>query len=362
MKVIFLFVFGLFINDLAAQSYSLSGLSQSAVSKTKIPTAVMPKMSRDTTYTIYNNCSVEMTLYFVDGSGTYNNLFNPNPTGVYLNKKLFQFYCDPEKSFKQNISNFLDIYEFSYLGRNYLCFFHFREDCVGKDCRYKCYNLFDITDPNRIVQTSFSSIYEGSETFGDFNFDGVLDFVRVAPKLPETVTDKKQEDFFHMITVYTFRNGKAIPLKSSTGDSHYIWAQGDNEAMKFKVFQHDWVSPLKDSTGRECEPVAFMPPYIAFDPRDSHLYTTNGERIEKKGWSLMAGAFKDLEGAQQFASEMASRDFHEILIMTDQYSDEITFFVLVGNYDSQEKALQAKTTLKTRFEMNTKLKDLRGRY
>ena len=52
----------------------------------------------------------------------------------------------------------------------------------GENCRYRCYNVFDITNKESIRQTSFSSLFQGTDSFGDFNNDGKLDFVRVAPK------------------------------------------------------------------------------------------------------------------------------------------------------------------------------------
>ena len=161
------------------ETYSLQKLSQESVQITKNPIPHAPKEVGDTTFTLYTNSSIDIKTYFVHGD-QYDNIFNPNPTGLYLNGQHFNYYCGLEKSIKQYFSNILEIYEFSYLSNNYLLIINFREDCMGAGCRYRCYNLFAL-DGRRIRQVSFSSVFEGTDTFGDFNSDGVLDFCTCSP-------------------------------------------------------------------------------------------------------------------------------------------------------------------------------------
>jgi len=348
--------------SLSAQSqYSFIKLVQSKIERTQNPAAVAPKMSGDTTYTIFKNCSVEMRLYFVDGEG-FNNLFNPNPTGVYLNGQHFNFFCDPDRSFKQYVSNFLDMYEFKFLDRTYLCFLNYREDCIGEGCRYRCYNVFDITNPDQIVQTSFSSIFEGDATFGDFNSDGILDFIRAAPKVPDDLKDKGDLERYYMITAYSFSRGKTVQLRNDKGEASYIWAEGDNEAQTFVVMQHDWVINLNDPEGNPMLSVPYFDTYISFDPLESNLYKPDGARVIKNKWSLFVKEFSDIDGAIKFCDELESRKFNDVLVMTDQYGNRILFKVMVGNFMTKEQAHKTWLVLKQVFDIESKLKDLKARY
>jgi hypothetical protein len=342
-------------------TYSFKRLSQEPVKVTKRPEASGIKESKDTTFTLYGNASVPMSLYFVNGD-QYNPLFNPNPTGIYLNKQHFTFFCDIEKSFRQNSSTFLEITEFSYLGRQYLSMMTMREDCGTKQCNYRCYNLFDLTNPKAIFQTSFSSIFQGLESYGDFNMDGRMDLVRAVPKAPENVQKGlKIEGNTYVITAHTVLPDRLQQLRNDQGSASYIFAKGDAEATEFTLIQHDWMIPLKDNSGALAKPVSYFQPYTPFDPKDQHLYDTKGIRIEKSRWSLAVRDFTDLEGAQQFTEELAGRNFNHVFIMADQYSRDISFIVLVGNYANKEQANEDIKKLKT-LGVVGKLRDLRSAY
>jgi len=348
-------------NNTFAQVYTFKTLATESAPRSLMPTAVKPKISNDTTFTIYGNCSVPMTFYFVDGTGEYNNLFNPHPTGVYLNSRHFKFYSEPEKKYIQHVSNFLDIYEISFMKRNYLIFMNFREDCIGSGCRYRCYNVFDITDPNTITHTAFSSIYESEDSFGDFNSDGILDFIRAAPKMPDD-GDPARKDSYYILTAYTFHKGKTVQLKTENDQEYYLWVDGDENLEKFTVFQQDWMFPVKDKAGNILESTSYRPPYISFDPSEKHLFNSEGMMVEKKKWALRIGRFSDLEGAQNFVREMENRKHGDIFIMADQYGGEIIFEVLFGNYDSREKTQLMKESLKKLYEIQADVKDLKARF
>jgi hypothetical protein len=119
--------------------------------------------------------------------------------------------------------------------------------------------------------------------------------------------------------------------------------------------------PLKDNTGAIAKPVSYFQPYAPFDPKDQYLYDTKGVRIEKSRWSLAVRDFTDLEGAQAFIEELAGRNFNHVFIMADQYSKDISFIVLVGNYAAKEQANEDTKKLKT-LGFSGKLRDLRSLY
>lgn len=344
-----------------AQRYTFRKLATKNATRTVSPTPVRPKMQHDTTFTIYGNCSIPIIFYFVDGSGEYNNLFNPHPTGLFLNNKHFRFYADPAKKYPQNVSNFLDVYEMDFMKKTYLVFMNFREDCIGEGCRYHCFNIFDITNPDNITQTAFSSIYKEIYSFGDFNSDGILDFMRAAPKMPDG-GDIKRKDEYYLLTAYTFDDSKTVLLKNDKGREYYLWAEGDKDLSEFTVFQQDWMFPVKSKEGKALTSTDFHPPYISFDPSERHMFNSEGVMIEKKKWSLKIGVFSDLEGAQKFVHEMENRRHGDIFIMADQYGGQIMFEVLFGNYRDKEKAYLMKESLKKLYHMTAKYKDLQAKF
>lgn len=323
-------------------TYTLSKLSQEPVKITRSPLPDLPKEIGDTTFTIYKNSSVPIKTYFVHGE-QYDNIFNPNPTGIYLGDQHFNYYCGLERSIKQYFSNILEIFEFSYLGNNYLMIINFREDCMGDGCRYRCYNLFDLSG-RRIRQISFSSIFEGTDTFGDFNSDGQLDFVRVAPKATK---DSKRGELIdtYLFTAYTLNRGKPSQLMNKEKSAYYIFGKGDETAQSFQVVQADWFFTLKDTTGNVAPNTSYFAPYISFDPLYRYLYNPEGIRIEKNRWSVHIKNLRDLEAAQDYCREMSSKDYNEMYIMIDQYSNEISYQVLFGNFVSKDRADKTEKNL-----------------
>ena len=153
--------------------YTLKNLTQKSITRTKTPiiASIQTKIG-DTTLTTYSGGSTPILKYFVAGQ-VYDTILNPNPTGLYLNGQHFNFYCTPEKTMKQSVSDIADMYEFTFLDRKYLCTFTFLEQ--NSKSNYNCYNLFDITNVTNITQVSFPSIHMGDDSFGDFNADNVID-------------------------------------------------------------------------------------------------------------------------------------------------------------------------------------------
>ncbi|AZQ62971.1 hypothetical protein EI427_12190 [Flammeovirga pectinis] len=317
------------------QTYSPAGLSQEPVN---VKSELFPTSSNevgDTTFTIYGDASVPFKIYFVNGA-QYDNIFNPNPTGIILNGREFNFFCSMEKSIRQNYSNVLEAKEFDYLGKSYLMLISFREDCLGDNCRYRCYNVFDITDKGSIRQTSFSSLFQGTDSFGDYNNDGKLDFLRVAPKPPkdhiagEVVTN-------YLITSYTMRRG--IPRQlTDQGNTYYLYVKGTEDVSNFNVLQAYWFFNIKNKDGESAEPTTYFAEYISFDPMYRYLYNPNGVRIEKNRWSVLVTDVGDLESAQEHCHIVNEYNIEEVFIMIDQYSGDITYQVFAGNFVSKESA------------------------
>lgn len=338
--------------------YTLGKLTQEQVNKGKQPVSAGVKETKDTTFTTYNNASVAVRLYFVNPKSTEAG----NPTGVYLNSQRFSFFCDIEKAFRQSTSNFLDIYEFAYLGKKYLVLVSLRDDCIGGTCSYKCYNLFDITNAKQIVQTSFASIHGGKDSFGDYNFDGIMDFVRVMPKdADNTGKIAKSDDLTYTITAYTIGMGMVNQLKNKTGQGYYILAKGDSEVNEFEVLQQDWMIPLKGGEGKVVETVVSKEPIIPFDPKETFLYNMNGEKVEKSKFSLQIDKYADVEGALKFCEELRSRKFSDVFLLPDQYNKKLYYYVLVGNYDDKTEGQSDEQKLK-KIGVKSSFRDFSQRY
>ncbi len=320
-------------------SYSFSSLSQESVEDIAELYPAAGHEVGDTTFTNYEGGTTDMKTYFVNGE-QYDNIFNPNPTGIILNSQYFEFYCSLEKSIRQNFSNILQAKEFSYLGSRYLMIINFREDCLGDGCRYRCYNVFDITTPDRVRQIAFSSVFEGLETFGEYNNDGNLDFLRAAPKAPANAKEAESiapgsENF--LITAYTIKRGRAAQLLNKTGHAYYLFVNSDEFVGRFKVLQADWFFNVRDTSGQVAEATSYFAPYVSFDPLYRHMYNPDGVRIEKNRYSVYISDFGDLEAAQSFSRRM-QKDFEDVYIMVDQYSGDIKFQVMVGNFSNRKNA------------------------
>jgi len=344
------------------QLYSFDKLSQETVQITASPLPMDSKEVGDTSFTLYTGATVEMALYFVHGD-QYDNIFNPHPTGLVLNGQYFQFFCSQELSFKQHVNMLLEAKEFNYLGKNYLVTINLWENCKDETCRYRCYNVFDITDKSAIKQYSFNSIFEGMASFGEFNNDGVIDFIRAAPKVPESVTTTDADLLrqYYLITAYSLVEGKVIQLANKSKSYHYIQAKGDEDVQQFQILAADWFFPLKDSAGKIIEPQAYFPPYISFDPQHTYLFDKEGFRIEKNRWSVLVKKMSDIDGAKDLCQELEKHEFRDVFILPDQYSGKIAYQVVLGNYQSKDMALDAQDLLKS-IGMNGELLDLKIGY
>jgi hypothetical protein len=360
---IFFAAFGVLPSAFA--QYTFKKLTQESVTKTKTPTiAPIPKDWGDTSVTTYSGGSIEILLYFVNGD-QYDNVFNPNPTGLYLNGQHFNFYCDPDKVFKQSVSMIADIYEFTYLKRNYLCAFTLKEQ--NTESKYKCYNLFDITDTKKITQVSFPSIHVGEDAFGDFNFDGEMDFVTVINRKPEGFKQKVTGNAY-MVRAYAIQGNVAKELRNSKGFPHYIYGAADENMDNFSVLQCDWMIPLKDSTGVEKKAADYYTAYEIFNPKDNAIYTPEGVRVEKNRYSVTVGKFDDDGGAKEICEEIKKKKIgnghgYDLFIMMDQYGPkDIKWVVLVGNYVTKTQAQQAANTLKQYGFIDVQIRDLKAAY
>lgn len=357
----FLLMFGVALSQPIKEGevYSLKKLSQEGVKITNNPMPYLPKEVEDTTFTIYKGGSVDLRTYFVNGE-QYDNIFNPNPTGVYIDNQHFNYFCGLEKSIKQYFSNILEMYEFNFLGGNYLLIINFREDCLGDGCRYRCYNLFDLSGP-RVRQVSFSSLFEGVDTFGDFNSDGVLDFVRVAPKASR---DHKPGELVtnYLLTAYSVRSGKSKQLVNKEKSAYYLYVKGDELAQQFQVLQADWFFEVQDTSGAPAKRKSYFAPYISFDPLYRYLYSPEGIRVEKNRWSVYVEDLGDLDAARDVCRKLANRDFKDTYIMIDQYSAVIKYQVLYGNFVSRDRAYKMAQILRENGQEPKGIIDFRNGY
>lgn len=327
----------------AQDTYTLEMLSQEGVNVIAEPMPSGFKEVGDTSYTIFEGASVSLVTYFVNGP-QYHTIFNPNPTGLYLNGQHFKYYCSTEMSIKQNFSNILQSYEFSFLGKRYLMLINFREDCLGKGCRYRCYNIFNISDPNNISQISFSSLFEGKESIGDFNNDGVIDFARFAPKASGDEFPDGLDRY--TVTAYTVTNDKVKQLNNKQNHPYYMVVKSDESAYRFEVLQADWFVALKDTSGSVAPKTDYFAEYVSFDPLYRHLYQPNGVRVDKNRYSIFVKDVTDLEAAQDYCEKMRTINFTNTFIMVDQYTEPIKYQVFVGNFSSQSTAVQFQRQLR----------------
>jgi hypothetical protein len=276
----------------------------------------------------------------------YDDVFNPNPTGLYLNKQHFNFYCDPDNTVKQSVSDISEIYEFTFLDRNYLCIFNLREQSI--ESKYKCYNLFDITDINKIKQVSFPSIHYGDDSFGDFNNDNIIDFLTVINRKPGDFKQKITGTAY-MVRTYTFNNGKSQALcNDSIKLPYYIYALCDENMDNFKVLQCDWMIPLQDSTGKVLESMPYTTHWTVFEPSDNNVENSEGQKNKK--YSVCIGWFDEIEGANTICRELKNKKIDvecgEIFIQMDEFKNDTKWLVLIGNYAIKKEAQETLKKLR----------------
>lgn len=311
----------------------------------------------DTTFTIYKGGSVEFKMFFVNGM-QYDNIFNPNPTGMMINGEEFHFYCGIEKAIRLNYSNILDAIEFTYLGSRYLYTISYREDCIGDGCNYRCYNIFDISNPKNIKQVSFSSLFEGIACIGEYNNDGKLDIIRLAPKPSK---DSKDVCDRYLITAYTLNSEGDLTQLSEKGNSYYLYVSTQEPYQDIEVQQGYWFFSLKDVKGNDISKTPYFAEYISFDPRYRHMYTPDGIRMEKNRWSIHLDDVGDLYAAQSICRELQEKGLRDVFIMVDQYSQNISYQVFLGNFLNKESAL-AYLKKATAFDVRGQVIDLLNAY
>jgi hypothetical protein len=370
-QLFFLFSYCFFItaSSLVAQdnSYTLEQLLQSKVSITAHPAGTGVTYVKDTVFTLYQGGSVELKTYTLEGE-QWDDILNPAPSGLVLNGQYFSFYCDVERSLKKPLRFHEIIYEFSYLNHKYLVFTNIREDCLTKGCRFRCYNVFDITNPKAIIPYSFESIFEGSESFGDYNYDGKIDVVRIGTKAPESYIENEKDDKKAniLITAYTLDNGKPLQIRhpregnSKGGAPRYIYAKPKDENISgFTPIQADWFVSFKDEKSEELKAKTYYPDYISFDPKNDFLYDTAGYRVDKKSWVIHLEDFDEKEGAKSFCDDLAEAGFGEAYIQIDQYNRMIVFQILYGNYENKEQLEKIKNRLIKEQAIYGEVKNLR---
>jgi hypothetical protein len=324
--------------------YTFAKLSQEGINVVATPMPSMPRESGDTSFTVWEGSTVPLVHYFVHGD-QYDNVFNPHPTGIYLNNQEFHVFCDDELAVRQQVNMFLDAREFTFLSKRYLALISLWENCDGATCRYRCYNVFDITDPNNIKQNSFNSIFEGMDSFGEFNNDGIIDYLRAAPNAPEGAEEEGTADYYYYITAYSLTDNGQRQLLNDQHSNYYLYGFGDDYVESFKVLEADWFNTITDTSGAVATHKPYFAPYISFDPYESYLYDRDGFRQEKRRYSIHVNTLGDVDGAIEEVNELRKELNQNVYILPDQYSGDVTFRVLVGNFMSKDVATDLKTRL-----------------
>jgi hypothetical protein len=322
--------------------YTLRSLTQEPVDARYVRPIKFEKRN-DSTFIFYKGDKSQFQSFRFNGKQF--NKFVPSPTGVFLYGQEYHFYCDIEQVKRQDFRNLLEANEFDFLGKRYLVFINKREDCVNGGCRFHCYNLFDITDTTNVYQISFASIFRGMDTFGEFNHDGVLDFIRVTPINDKGQMNKKSiEENEYLLTAFTVARRRARRLYTDQGQVYYMFVKGDQLAKRFTVRNSDWFFDLRDSAGVYMDKKGYFAPYISFDPFYRHLFNPDGIRIEKKKYTVFIGKYGSLEAAQEFINNY-TQEIGEMYIMVDQYGDEISYEVYAGNHYTKEPAYAIQKAL-----------------
>ena len=156
------------------------------------------------------------------------------------------------------------------------------------------------------------------------------------------------------------KTGVPVQIYNDEKQPYYLLIKGEAEGMeRFSIVQADWFIPVKDEDAKVLPEITYFAPYISFDPYYKHLYTYDGVRIEKNGWSLYVGEYNDLESALDKCDMMKSRNIEETYIMIDQYGGNINFQVYIGNFSSKSLAVKYATQVSPKG-IRTQLRDIKN--
>ncbi len=341
---------GVLAQEYKQKPYTFAKLTQESVKITAELNEVNQKTWGDTLISIYKGSSLE-TIHFNIGD-------NYVEDGLYLNKQYFKFYRDSQKRIYQKTTTIQRVFEFEYLGKKYVCFI------LANDKNSFIYNVFDITNPEKITQFTVSSNKIGSDSFGDFNFDGAIDFVSIIDYTIEGFTPQNSETVFKAMA-YTFDNDKTQVLENSqTKQPHYIIGIGNNQNIdSFMVFSQGWFFPLKSPNKHTW---VYDNDYSghsgSWNVDSKAIYTVEGLRIEPKNYSILVAICNDGE-AQELTKVLAAQkingNYVEVYIKMEIIKSEIKWLVLAGNYIERRTAKMAYKELEKKGYKNMIIKDLR---
>lgn len=107
-------------------------------------------------------------------------------------------------------------YVFQLQNKKYVCFVAggLAEYQIGTNQRITFFAIFDITDTNNIKYFMLRGIYGCIQNIGDFNNDGILDFLHVQYNNEELRKEEKVCNKFQM-TLLTLDNDNFIPILSN---------------------------------------------------------------------------------------------------------------------------------------------------
>lgn len=350
--------FGILAQEYKQKPYTFSKLTQESVKITAELNEVNQKYWGDTLISIYKGSSLE-TIYFNIGDYCRWSLDeNYVEDGLYLNKQYFKFYRDTQKRTYQKTATIQRVFEFEYLGKKYVCFI------VANDTNSFSYNIFDITSPEKITQFTLSSNKIGSDSFGDFNFDGAIDFVSIIDYVIEGFTPQNSETVFKAMA-YTFHNGKTQVLENEeTKQAHYTIGIGNNQNIdSFMVFSQDWFFPLKSPNKFNRDYGNYPSHTGGWNEDTKSLYTVEGLRVEPKSYSIVVAICNDDVEAKEIIKVLSAQkingNYVEVYIKMEIIKRETKWLVLAGNYIERKIAKMAYKELEKKGYKNMIIKDLR---
>jgi hypothetical protein len=340
------FSFAILAQENQIKPYTLAKLTQESVQIIAELNEIEQRNWGDTLISIYKRSSLE-TIYFDIA----------NNKGLYLNQQHFKFHRDTQKCIYQKEATVQRVFEFKYLGKKYLCF-------IFTNTKYSfVYNIFNITNPEKITQTVLHSNKIGSDVFGDFDFDGQIDFLSITDYTIGDFTTQNNEISFKAIA-YTFNDNKTQTLDNEvTKQPHYIIGIGNNPNIdSFMVFSQDWLIPLK-SPNTKYKDVKYKTHSGGWDGDNKAIYTVEGQRIEAKKYSILLASCDNETKVKEITDVLSMQKIHgsyiEVYLTMEIVKGKIKWLVLAGNYIERRTAKMAYKELEQKGYKNLIIKNLK---
>ncbi|MBL7787219.1 MAG: hypothetical protein JNM36_15035 [Chitinophagales bacterium] len=120
-----------------------------------------------------------------------------------------------------------EVYDFWVANRHYVTISAFSAIVAEQKDDVVIFNLFDVTDSQDVKYYTLRSTSGESCNLGDFNHDGVLDFIRV----------KKSWDNTYYLTLYSLRNDDFVVYEDNLGWIYHVVLQETPKGLQ-KISGH----------------------------------------------------------------------------------------------------------------------------